>query len=243
MPARLLSVASALALAVLFTQLPGEPAGADTSREAVEAFKRFFPQSPVSSVRETPLPGIYEIVSGSELVYMSGDGKFMFTGSLWDASKRINLAERTKQRLRRRALKRVAKDQVVSYVPDNPRHAVTVFTDVDCGYCRKFHSHMAELLEQGVRVNYLLLPLQGPQAREKAVGVWCADNRNAAMDRAKAGKHVPMKKCDTPIAAHERAAREIGVRGTPAIVLDSGALVSGYVPPGRLLEILVSEAR
>ncbi len=238
MPQKLLSAA---AFAVVTSVLLA-PSAAAAPRAVADNFKRLFPQASVTSVKATPLPGIYEVVSDGQVMYMTEDGNFMLDGSIWDTANRRDLTENTNKRLRRVALKRIGKDQMISYVPDHTKYTVSVFTDVECGYCRKFHAHMPELQKLGIRVNYLMTPFRGEQARAKAIGVWCADDRNAAMDLAKSGAAIPPKQCDNPIESHLRAAREVGVRGTPAIVLESGAFIGGYVPPKKLLEALVADA-
>ena len=217
-------------------------AQASTAPKAViEGLKRVIPQVQVDSSKEVA-PGIHEVILDSRVIYVTSDGNFVFTGSLWDTSRRVDLTEETNKRLRRAVIRQIAKGQMVSYVPDKPRHRVVVFTDVDCGYCRKFHAHMPEFQRLGIRVDYLLVPFRGEQAYKKAVGVWCAEDRNAAMDRAKSGMSIPLRECDNPVEAHLRAAQEVGVTGTPAIMLDSGSMIRGYVPPAKLFQVLAAEA-
>ena len=199
------------------------------------------PGAEITSVEEAA-PGIYEVISDGQIFYVTADGKFLLTGSLWEVETRRSLTEDSQRQLRRAALDEVGDDEVVVYQPKNRKYTVNVFTDVNCGYCRKFHAGMPELLKLGIRVNYLLTPYQGDDARAKIVGVWCASDRNAAMDRAKQGKDVPLKQCDNPVDKHLRVARRIGMRGTPAIVFESGELIGGYLPPEELLEALEEDA-
>ncbi len=212
-------------------------------KAVTEGFKRVYPQEPVISVEQTAVPGIYEIISGGNVIYATGDGRFLFAGSILDTVNGRDLTENTRRRLRRAALAGIGENRMVTYVPDNHQYTVNVFTDVECGYCRKFHAHMPELLKLGVRVNYLLTPFRGKNAHAKAVGVWCARDRNAAMDRAKAGKTIPLKQCDNPVEDHLRLAELVGVRGTPGVLLDSGTFLRGYRPPKELLKALKRDER
>ncbi len=199
------------------------------------------PEAEITSVEEV-VPGIYEVISDWRIFYVTGDGKFLIDGSIWDVEARRSLTEDSQKELRRAALAAVGDDEMVVYHPRKRKYTVNVFTDVDCGYCRKFHAGMPEMQKFGIRVNYLLTPLRGGNTRAKMVGVWCASNRNAAMDRAKQGKKIPLKQCDNPVDKHLRVARQAGMRGTPAIVFESGTLIAGYLPPDKLLKALQDDA-
>ena len=115
---------------------------------------------------------------------------------------------------------------------------VTVFTDVSCAYCVKFHQEMAAINAGGVTVRYLGFPRAGidSPAFDTLVSVWCADNRQDAMTDAKAGREIASLSCPTPIAQHKRLGEEIGVRGTPTIVLENGHMIPGYVPAAELIK-------
>jgi thiol:disulfide interchange protein DsbC len=134
----------------------------------------------------------------------------------------------------------VPESQMLIFSPKNPLYTITVFTDVDCGYCRKLHSEMAELNRLGVRVRYMFYPRTGPNTESwrKAEAVWCAADRNDALTRAKAGGPLDLSKTcgPNPVAREYALGQSIGVRGTPAIVTESGDYISGYLPPRDLVE-------
>jgi thiol:disulfide interchange protein DsbC len=134
----------------------------------------------------------------------------------------------------------VPESQMLIFGPKNPQYTITVFTDIDCPYCRKLHSEMAELNRLGVRVRYMFFPRTGPNTEswKKAEVVWCSADRNEALTRAKAGAVLDMKKtCDaTPVAREYALGQSIGVRGTPAILTESGDYISGYMPPRELVQ-------
>ena len=229
------SLLTAMFVAVLTVMLL-QPVSA-APQAVTDGFKRMFPETSITSVREV-VTGIYEIVSRGEIIYITADGKSLLVGSIWDTTQVRDLTEDRRKSLRRKALAELGDDRMVVYAPQDYQYTVNVFTDVDCTYCRKFHGHMSELKKLGVRVNYLLTPFRGEQAHARAIGVWCAKDRNAAMDRAKKGKDIPLRECDNPIDEHLRLSQLFGVRGTPAIVLENGTFISGYVPPQELLKAL-----
>jgi thiol:disulfide interchange protein DsbC len=132
-----------------------------------------------------------------------------------------------------------AEDMVV-FGPDDAKYTVDVFTDIDCPYCVRLHRQMAEYNRLGIRIRYLAFPRAGvpSSSYDKWVSVWCSDDRQSAMSRAKSGMQIPEKKCDNPVEKQFALGRSVGVRGTPSLILEDGELVPGYVPPSELLEML-----
>ena len=120
------------------------------------------------------------------------------------------------------------------------KHTISVFTDIDCGYCRKLHQEMAEYNKHGIKVRYLAYPRAGvgSEAYEKAVSVWCADDRQKAMTAAKTGGELKQKTCDNPVEAQFMLGQQLGISGTPALMLEDGQIFPGYVPADRLITML-----
>ena len=192
-------------------------------------------------VSPSPIPGMYEAVFGAQVMYISGDGRYLMQGDVYDLNERINLTEATRKGQRKVLVSGIDEKEMIVFKPTVPvKHKVTVFTDIDCGYCRKLHKQMDEYMAEGIEVRYLAFPRAGMNSKSyhKAVSVWCADDRQKAMTEAKAGKALPRKECDNPVEKHLALAEQFGVTGTPTIVMDSGEVVPGYVPPKRLLTIL-----
>jgi thiol:disulfide interchange protein DsbC len=129
---------------------------------------------------------------------------------------------------------------MVIFAPEEYDHTITVFTDIDCGYCRKLHNEIDAFMAEGIRVRYLFYPRAGlgSPSYQKAVSVWCADDRKQALTDAKAGEPLPEKSCENPVADHMALGEAMGVTGTPAILLENGQLVPGYVPAKRMAAIL-----
>ncbi len=192
------------------------------------------------SIKPTPVAGIYEVAYGTEVVYFTADGRYMFNGSLFDMNTRQDLTDQTRNGARKAALDRLDEGDMVVYSPKETKHTITVFTDVDCPYCRKLHAEMSQYQDLGIKVRYLLFPRTGvgSPSYKKAVSVWCAEDRNKAMDLAKQGKPVEEKTCENPVKEQMRLGQVIGVRGTPAILFDNGQLIPGYRPAKEISLLL-----
>jgi thiol:disulfide interchange protein DsbC len=191
-------------------------------------------------VRATPIDNLYEVTFGTRVVYVTGDGRFLVQGKLIDLETRTEITEQRLTELKSAALAQVGEDRMVIYGPTDAKDTVTVFTDIDCGFCRKLHADMAKYNEQDIRIRYLFYPRAGlgRESYDKAVSVWCADDRKAAMDAAKAGKAIPAKTCDNPVAEHYALGQAMQLQGTPALLLEGGEMVPGYVPADKLRALL-----
>jgi len=198
-----------------------------------------------ASVEPTPVAGLYEVVFGSNVVYMSADGRYMLQGELVDVLNRVSLTEPRRRQVTRTVIDSVGENNMIVFKPEKEKHIITVFTDIDCGYCRKLHNEMDQYLNEGITVRYMMFPRAGvgSESYKKAVAVWCAEDRNGAMTDAKNGKAVEMKSCDNPIDQHMDLVRQLGARGTPFIVLEDGSTQPGYVPAKKLSSLLDQVAR
>ena len=193
------------------------------------------------SIAPTALPGVYEVVLGAQVLYLSEDGRFALQGDLLDLSSHANLTENRRGELRSKAIAEVGENKMVVFAPEGSvKHTVTIFTDIDCGYCRKMHSQIADYLKEGIKIRYLWFPREGQNSEgfAKAVAVWCSDNRQEAMTKAKRGETVESKTCDNPVQAQFELGQKLGVRGTPSLFLESGEMLPGYVPPTQLAQML-----
>jgi thiol:disulfide interchange protein DsbC len=195
--------------------------------------------SKLDDLRPSPIPGIYEFVQGAEISYLTADGKYFIDGNVYDMKSRDNLTEALRTHARVALINSVPESEMLIFSPANPKYTITVFTDVDCAYCRKLHSQMAELNRLGIRVRYMFFPRTGPNTEswKKAEVVWCSPNRNEALTRAKAGATLDLSKicAPTPVKREYELGENIGVRGTPAIVTENGDYISGYMEPHELL--------
>ncbi len=200
----------------------------------------FLPNLQIDRIAPAPIDGLYEVAFDSRLMYVSADGRYIVQGAVFDLEAQQDLTKPRLNALRAEAVEAIGEQNMLVYEPKKVTHQVTVFTDIDCPYCRKMHAQMDEYLDRGIRFRYLFYPRAGKNSSsyDKAVAVWCADDRRAAMDRAKAGDKLDKASCDNPVDAHMALAEKLPIRGTPALVLDSGEIIPGYIPPERLIRIL-----
>jgi len=199
----------------------------------------------LEEVQPSPIPGLYEIRSGSEVGYVSLDGRFYVDGDIFDMETKDNLTESRRQQGRLDLLSKVSDADAIVFAPKGPvRHTLTVFTDIDCTFCRRMHQEMAELNRLGIRVRYQMYPRSGPDTESwhKAEAVWCSADRRDALTRAKRGENIKAPNCKAPIAEQYALGREIGIRGTPGIITDKGEYLAGYMPAAQLSEYLSAPA-
>jgi thiol:disulfide interchange protein DsbC len=199
-----------------------------------------------SDISDSPIPGIYQVAIGSNVAYVTSDGRYVLQGEIIDVNNGENLTEVTRERARVSLLASVDQESMIVFSPEGEvKHTVTIFTDIDCGYCRQLHREIDKITDLGIEVHYLFYPRTGRKTEswEKADKVWCAGDRNTALTKAKLGGEVPDKTCsDTPVEAHFTLGQRVGVRGTPAVFSASGELLGGYLPPATLLERLDESA-
>jgi len=195
--------------------------------------------------RPTEVPGLYEFVSGSKLYYVSEDGETFAEGSLIDVKNNKDLTAARLGEARIAQLDKLGVDNMIVFKPKKTKHVVYVFTDIDCGYCRKLHSEMDQYLNAGIEIRYLFFPRSGlnTDSYYKAVAVWCAKDRQAALTKAKKGEGIDMKQCDNPIQAHMKLGEDFGASGTPMIVTEKGTIIPGYVNAISLAQGLEKEAK
>jgi thiol:disulfide interchange protein DsbC len=196
----------------------------------------------VEDVRISPVTGVYEITRGSDVSYVSSDGRYAIVGDMIDLDSDANLSENRRRTIRQRLIETVPESEMIVFSPKDPKYTVTVFTDIDCGYCRKLHSQIAEYNRLGIRVRYLFFPRSGPDTDSwhKAEEVWCAPNRNDALTKAKKGEAIESKDCgaNNIVARDYELGHKLAVDGTPAIFLSTGEMLPGYAPPGQLAKYL-----
>jgi len=217
-------------------------AAADDADKAVrDAFHSLLPNAKIDRVVKSEVPGFYEVIVGGQVVYISADGKYLLQGNLYDVPAKKSLTEARLAGIRADALKSLPADKMMRFSPPNPKHTVTVFTDVDCPYCRQFHKNIAAYNAVGIAVNYVLFPLDiHPGADKKAEAVWCAADRNAAYTAAMNGQDPGKGKCSNPVAETKALSIAIGIDSTPTVLAADGTHINGTVamnPPQLLAEL------
>ena len=207
----------------------------DNTEKLKQALAKSMPNVKVSRITATPIEGMYEVIVGTQVVYMSVDARYMIEGDLFDLNTKRNMSEEAKSVIRLAAIEKLGADKMLVYKPEKVKNTVTVVTDIDCPYCRRLHSEIPDYIKNDIQVRYIFMPLKGAADMKKTVSVWCAEDQQRALDTAKSGGKVEEKTCDNPIKEHLALARELGVRGTPAILLEDGRLLPGYVPIDKLV--------
>jgi thiol:disulfide interchange protein DsbC len=206
-----------------------------------DVLKQLSPGIAIDRIGPAQIPGFREVVAGGQVVYVSDDGKYLFQGGLLDIGKRKDLSEAAMAKLRVDVLKTLpVSDRIVFAPAGKPKHTVVVLTDIECGYCRKFHSDIAEYTKRGIEVEYMAFPRAGIGSNDyrKMVAVWCADDRRKALTDAKNDRPIAMKSCPNPVNMQYAAGLRMGLEGTPMLLSTDGQFLGGYLPPDALLQRL-----
>jgi len=226
----------------------------DLSPEAIKTLlEQKLPGIDISGVEPSPKEGIYQAFYNGQLLYISSDGQFLFTGNMLglsgeqpvnhtDKAMSAKSAELSPQRAA--TIASIKEDDMVVFKADKEEYAITVFTDVDCAYCRKLHKEVPQLNERGITVRYLAFPRAGvgSSGYDKLVSVWCAEDKASAMNNAKLKRQFTPQTCTNPVASQYNLTRELGLSGTPALILPDGELIAGYVPYEELHKHLKSKS-
>ena len=237
---RLILLPCLFSLVLSFSAFGGEQETKQIKTELVRAF----PELAEATVRPAQIPGLYEIQLDTTIFYTTNDAKYLITGDLIDLDTRANLTEIQRAEIRTRLIDKIGEDSMIVIGPEKPKRTLTVFTDVDCPYCARFHHDVPVLNKYGVKVRYLFYPRAGlnSESYRRSVAVWCADNRIKAIGIAKSGGRLDMKTCPNPVERDYQLGERLDINGTPTIVLDNGKILPGYVPARQLLGVLGIEA-
>lgn len=199
------------------------------------------PDLPIEAIEKSAIGDYYSIrVQGGMVLYVNESGDHFFAGDLYfvESAGFVNATEKARTGERKQLLDSLDESEMIVFAPakDMIRQTITVFTDIDCGYCRKLHQEVPELNRLGIAVRYLAYPRAGvgSGSYDKAVSAWCADNQQLAMTRSKAGQEIEKKTCSNPVAAQFALGDQFGVNGTPAILYEDGTLQPGYLPASEM---------
>jgi thiol:disulfide interchange protein DsbC len=229
---------SLLAIGLLLVAQVGAATPEDTVRKAMAVLA---PSVKVEMVQESAVPGFYEAIVGPEFVYVSKDGRFVLDGNAYDVAHKTDLTASSRAKVRKVALDKVGPEDRISFSPDKPKYRVTVFTDVDCPFCRRFHQQIAQYNAKGIAVDYLFYPLSiHPGADKKAESVWCADDRRSAFTKVMAGGDAGQATCPNPVAELTELGKTLGISGTPTMLAADGTQIPGQIAmsPDKLAEAL-----
>ena len=204
------------------------------------------PGTQIESIEQSDFPGIYKVYYGDiQPLYVSKDGKYFLYGDMFQisSSKIINLTATDITKRRMQLMKDIAKDELISFLSKNESYSVTVFTDVDCGYCRKLHKEIKDYNKKGISIHYAAFPRSGigTESFTKMVTAWCSEDPKQSITNLKNGDNLKLNFCDSqPVAKHYAIGQKLGISGTPAIISEDGELYPGYFSPKDLLDKLKS---
>ena len=238
-----------LIFAALLANLSMTAAFADVAAEkdfnaVEEKLRTLAPNATTIAVSESPIEGILQVQINSDIIYVTANGQYLLQGQIMDIDTRTNITDQAKSGIRLGLLTDLKREEQITFAPEQAKYDLLVFTDIDCGYCRKLHNQMAEYNEAGIAIHYMAFPRAGigSASFDKIVSVWCSDDQQAALTLAKNGGEPEPQECPNPIAEQYNLGHELGVTGTPALVTDDGTLIPGYMPPAQLRQRLESLA-
>ena len=215
------------------------------AEKARDALRSINPQIEIERIAAAPIPGFQQAIVGGQVVYVSNDGKYLMQGTLYDVGGRRDMAEDALKDLRKELVATVPMSDRIVFAPKDPKYTVIVFTDVECGYCRKFHSQIADYNKLGIAVEYLAFPRMGlgsPDFR-KMEAVWCAADKRKALTDAKEDRTVPFRACTNPVTMEYELGRRAGLTGTPMVLAPDGTQLGGYLSPDQLKDALDTLAK
>lgn len=225
---------------------PKDPkvAAGSADEKAIAAIRQLNAQVVIDKVGPAPMPGYREVIVSGQVLYVSDDGRYLMQGTLLDMQTKRDLAQSALAGVRKDLLAQVPKSERIIFSPPNPKYTVSIFTDVECGYCRKMHADIAEYNKLGIAFEYLAYPRMGPGSPDfaKMEAVWCAADKRKALTDAKNDKVVKGARCASPVMRHYDIGRRSGLTGTPLIIAANGMSPPGYLPPADLLRWLEQNA-
>lgn len=199
-----------------------------------------------SQIVPSPVDGLYTVTLGFDVYFVSANGEYLINGDVIELATGSKIGGTGLDAKRKRMIETVSENDMVVYpATDEKKTAISIFTDTTCPYCRKLHEQIPELSKAGIDVRYLAFPRAGGQSQVATdmASIWCADDKQAAMTASKEGRKVVPAQCDDPVAEQYQLGVEMQIRGTPAIILENGAIIAGYVPADALIQQALAAAQ
>lgn len=236
--------AAVLAMTTLLA-LPALAADAEKPEVVIKRTLEVRPDVKVESVAASEIPGLYTVqLKDGPALYVSPDGKYFVHGEMYAVQDKtfVNLSEQRAAVVRAKEIAAIkVKDMIVFKPKGDTKAVINVFTDIDCGFCRKLHQEVPQLNAMGIEVRYLAYPRAGvgSESYQKLVTAWCAKDRQSTLTRFKKGEAVPISTCaDNPVTAELQLAERMGIGGTPTLITASGEMIAGYIPAQELAQRL-----
>lgn len=205
------------------------------------------PSLKVEEITQTAVPGVYQIVAGPTILYSDATGKYFFEGPLYHLEANKDFTNITAERQAvfvKKTLDAVDPATMIVFKAPQEKTYITVFTDIDCTYCRALHKEVGDLNKAGVTVRYMAFPRvpAGQSSFIKAQNVWCAADRNNALTLAKQGEEPKPASCKDPVAMHQEIGKSLQFAVTPVIIFKNGTVMPGYLPAKELISMAEKES-
>lgn len=209
---------------------------AEAEKNVRTALQGLNPKFKPDFIGAAPFPGFREVLVSGQVLYVSDDGRFLIQDQPYDIQARRPASSTALLQHRKEKLESIQPGDRIIFAAANPKHTITVFTDIECGYCRKLHQDVPELNRMGISVEYVAFPRMGLGSQDYTdmISVWCAVDRRKALTSAKEGEPVSPKNCTNPVAMQYTLGQQIGVSGTPAIFAADGTQLGGYIAPAQM---------
>lgn len=226
---RALSLALAAALAV--------PAFAQDEAPAsmVLKFKTLYPKTTFKDIRRSPVSGLYEVVMGENIAYTDESGRYFIFGHLFDMQQQVDLTAQRKLDSKKTEFPTQHLDQAIKTIKGDGSRSVAIFSDPDCPFCKQLEGELARL--DNVTIYTFLYPLESlhPQAKTKAISVWCSPNKAKAWrELMLAGKRPKLAACNNPVNDNLVLGSKLGVVGTPTLIAADGRVLPGFAPAEKI---------
>ena len=225
---------------------PADPkvAAGSADATAIAAIRKLNSEVVIDKVGAAPIPGFREVIVSGQVLYVSDDGRYVMQGALLDMNSKRDLSQQALAGVRKELIDKIPASDRIVFPSANPKYTVAVFTDVECGYCRKLHEDIGEYNRQGISIQYLAFPRMGPGSEDfrKMEAVWCSADRGKALTEAKRGKTPKAERCTKPVMQQYDTGRRAGLTGTPLIIAANGMSPPGYLPPAQLKQWLDQNA-
>ena len=230
------SIAFAAALSIASANAQEVETSDEIERVRAELLK-MIPPAATADIIATEASNVYRVEFHGSFASVYTVGDHVLIGELLNTKDKVNVGEVAQSERTAKVIADVPTDKMIVFGPKDAKRHITVFTDIDCGYCRKLHNEVDDLTSAGIQVRYLAFPRAGvgSNSYNKYVSVWCNDNPQTALTTAKSGGDVPTATCENPISETYNLGQQVGVRGTPTIVFDDGTLTPGYLPSAELI--------
>lgn len=230
-------------LAICVSAIVGLSFSARADEAAIrQTLQNITPNASQAKISNSVIPGLYQVVLGTRVLFMDDSGRYVFSGNLIDLKTRKNITNAVENTQRKSILDSLDESKMIVYPAKGPaKRTITVFSDIDCPYCKKLHDAVPKLNAAGIKVRYLSFPRAGvgSESYKKSVAVWCSNDKRASLDKVMAGGKVAMKTCPNPVMEDLNLVELFRINGTPSILLDDGELIPGYIPPKDLIQKLL----